>query len=377
MFENKLGVYRLGDLKFYSKLEAIEMHAKTGVHPHWDFNEAAFNCYDWKIEPTDSLPELYRQRAQQLRDQYDYIVLCYSGGADSDNVLRSFVDNDIRIDEVVSMINVNATGDRDSWLNEEIYKTAMPSVSELQAKQNFQYRVVDLTSLQVDYFAQQSNRYDWIYEMSMSWTPNNVSRQNWHRNIPEWANIIDSGKKLCILYGLDKPRLSHINGKFCVRFLDVVDVAATATSMSGQQPYTNELFYWTPDLPKLIIKQAHIIKRYLQGDITKLSDVSLHKSDVVFKEYQGKKYWLSHAGLHRLIYHSWQENKIVCGKPASAMFSDRDHWFFNIQQEHSVKKVWSMGIEKLWQTLPDYWKNDPSNISQGVKLCTSPSYFIE
>jgi hypothetical protein len=35
-------VYRLGDLKFYSKLEAIEMHAKTGVHLHWDFNEAAF-----------------------------------------------------------------------------------------------------------------------------------------------------------------------------------------------------------------------------------------------------------------------------------------------------------------------------------------------
>ena len=137
MFENKLGIYRVGDLATYSKLEAIELHVKTGIHPQWDFNDAVFSSYNWTKEPTESILELYRQRAQQLRDQYDYIVLCYSGGADSDNVLRSFVDNDIRIDEVVSMINVNATGDRDSWLNEEIYKTAMPSVSELQAKQNF------------------------------------------------------------------------------------------------------------------------------------------------------------------------------------------------------------------------------------------------
>ena len=42
-YQDKLGVYRVGDFKFYSKLEAIEMHAKTGIHPHWDFNEAVFS----------------------------------------------------------------------------------------------------------------------------------------------------------------------------------------------------------------------------------------------------------------------------------------------------------------------------------------------
>jgi hypothetical protein len=153
-YPDKLGYYCVGDAKFYSKLEAIEHMTKTGSHLHWNFNEAVFSAYDWKSEPAESLGELYRRRAQQLRDQYDYVVLCYSGGSDSDNILHSFVDNDIRIDEVVSMINVEATGDRDSWLNEEIYKTAAPIVEELQKRQNFRYRVVDLTPMQIDFFSQ-------------------------------------------------------------------------------------------------------------------------------------------------------------------------------------------------------------------------------
>jgi hypothetical protein len=378
-YPDKLGCYRVGDTKFYSKLEAIEHMQKTGVHLHWDFNEAVFSAYNWTQEPTESLSELYRKRAQQLRDQYDYIVLCYSGGADSDNVLHSFVDNDIRIDEVVSMINVEATGDRDSWLNEEIYKTAAPIVAELQKKQNFRYRVVDLTPMQIDFFSHTDNRFDWIYKVTMSWTPNRVSRENWAMRIPEWASLIDSGRKVCLLYGMDKPIISHVNGKFCVKFLDIIDVAATVNSRAGLQPYTDELFYWTPDLPKITIKQAHIVKRYLQGDISQRPYVSLVASDnnSVFKQYQGKTHWLSRDGISSLIYPKWQPGRVVCPKSPSPMFSERDSWFFDLQQEHPVRKVWAMGMDKLWKSLPDYWKNNPQDITRGVKLCISPNYFIE
>lgn len=377
MYQDRLGCYRVGDLKFYSKLEAIEHMQKTNVHLHWDFNDAVFSCYDWTIEPKESLKELYRRRAQQIRNSYDYIILCYSGGPDSSNVLDSFISNDIKIDEVVSMINVQATGDRNSWLNEEIYKTAMPAISELQKRQNFNYRVVDLTPIQIDYFGNERNRFDWIYKMTMSWSPNNVGRENWVMKIKEWADLIETGKKVCVLYGLDKPRIAHVDGKFCVRFLDVLDVAATADSRAGLQPYTDELFYWTPDLPEIVIKQAHIIKKYLQGDITKLPDVSLDKSDVVYKEYQGKTYWLSFDGLHRLIYPNWVPGLVVCPKASSAMFSPRDTWFFNMQDQHPIRKVWEQGMQKLWATLPEYWKNNSSDIYKGIKLCVSSNYFIE
>jgi hypothetical protein len=376
-YPDPLGVYRIGNLKFYSKLEAIEFSTRTGQPIHWDFNEAVFSSYDWTKEPSESLSELYRQRAQQLRDRYDYIVLSYSGGSDSDNILHSFIDNDIKIDEVVSQINVQGTGDRNSWLNEEIYKTAIPAVSELQKKQNFKYRLVDLTPIELDFFSTTENRYDWIYQMSMSWTPNNVSRKNWPARIAEWRTIIDSGKKLCIVCGIDKPRIAHIDGKFCVRFSDLIDVAATANSAAGNQDYSDELFYWTPDLPQLVIKQAHVIKNYFKGDIPSLPDVGLDKSDVAFCEYQGSKYWLSRDGMSRLMYPTWTPGSVVCGKPPSMLFSNRDTWFFAMQEQHPAKQAWAMGVDKLWKTLPNYWKNSPKEITKGVKLCISPNYWLD
>jgi len=276
------------------------------------------------------------------------------------------------------MINYDATGDKNSWLNEEIFKTATPNVSELQnTYQKFHYRVVDLTGIQLDYFGKLTNKFDWIYETNSSWTPNNVSRKDWVMNIKDWSKIIESGKKLCVLYGLDKPRISHVNGKFSMRFLDLVDVAATVKSLSGKQYYTDELFYWTPDLPEIVIKQAHIIKNYLNGNVNMLPMVTRQKTDLAFKEYKGCKYWLTSDGLHSLIYPYWAAGKIVCGKSPSIVFSNRDEWFFNLQQEHVIKKNWITGLDHLWKTLPDYWKNDISTINKGIKGCWSKDYYLE
>jgi hypothetical protein len=130
-YQDKMGVYRVGDLSFHSKLEAIEMHAKTGIHPHWDFNEAVFSSYDWTKEPDASILELYRQRAQQLRDQYDYVILNYSSGADSQTVLDAFINNDIKLDEVVSFVNYRATADNNNVQNKEIVEVAIPTIKRL------------------------------------------------------------------------------------------------------------------------------------------------------------------------------------------------------------------------------------------------------
>jgi hypothetical protein len=92
--KDQFGYYTIGNLKTYSKIEAIELHTKTGTHPQWHFNDEIFSMHDWRVEPTASLEELYAIRARQIRDKYDYIVLFFSGGADSENMLRTFLRND-------------------------------------------------------------------------------------------------------------------------------------------------------------------------------------------------------------------------------------------------------------------------------------------
>ena len=63
---DQFGFYRVGDLKFYSKLEAAQAHERLGLPMRWDFNEAVYSSYDWRVEPTETIEELYRQRGKDL-----------------------------------------------------------------------------------------------------------------------------------------------------------------------------------------------------------------------------------------------------------------------------------------------------------------------
>jgi hypothetical protein len=375
---NKLGCYRVGDLCTHSKLEAIELHTKTGIHPHWDFNEAVFSSYNWTVEPAKPILELYKERAQQLRDQYDYIVLMYSGGADSTTVLESFVNNDIKIDEVASYINYNATGDKENWLNSEIFNVSVPTIDRIKESHPYiKYRMIDLTELTVDTFKKDSTKFDWIYSVNMFLNPNAASREDLPLKIKEWADIIHSGKKLCVLWALDKPRVLHQNGQYVFSFIDFIDNGPTVKSIAGLQPYTDELFYWTPDKPEILIKQGHLIKNYLSRyDVTTLPFVSTAKSDLAFREVNGKKYWLSNHGVHQLIYPQWDIDTFTVGKPNSIVFTPRDTWFYNIEKENDIKKNWKTGLDKLWATVPDYWKNDVNDISHGLKASLSKEYIL-
>ena len=97
----KLGYYQVGGDKYFSKPLALIEGTKRNIHPEWQFNKKHFGQFTWSQEPKLSLRELYRNRAQQLRDKYDYLKLEFSGGGDSATVLYSFVNNGIHLDEVI------------------------------------------------------------------------------------------------------------------------------------------------------------------------------------------------------------------------------------------------------------------------------------
>jgi hypothetical protein len=375
LLSDKLGYYRVGDLKFYSKLEAIEAMQKTGIHLHWDFNETAFSCYDWTVEPTETISELYKQRAEQLRAQYDYIVLFWSGGADSETVLRSFLDNDIKMDEIVTYSNYDASKNKMDFMNGELFYRTIPKAEKLKYDYPWmKFRILEVSEMTNDSFV--DNKFDWIYNMNMFFTPNHVARIDMHKKVKEWADIIDSGKKLCVLWGHDKPRILHENDKFSLRFIDLVDNGPNVDSISGKNPYTDELFYWTPDLPKLVIKQAHIVMKFLKQTHSS-PFISKAKSDIAYIVRNGEKHWLSSEGLHNIIYPNWRPEGLDSGKPASILLSPRDNWFFNSDSLNQSKDIWSMGIDKLFKTIPDYWKNDPHDFSKGLKACWSKDYYLE
>jgi len=375
-YPDRLGCYRVGDLKFYSKLEAIEMHTRTGIHPHWDFNEAAFSSYDWSVEPQDSLLELYRQRAQQLRDKYDYIVLIYSGGADSETILQSFLYNDIKLDEVASYVNYAGTGSKTSFMNEEIFGNAIPRLERLKEKYTWlKHRVIEMRDLQIEHFKNEKIKFSWIYSMNTFFDSNCVAREELALKIKDWADIINQGKKLCLVWGFDKPRLLNENDRYSMRFIDILDSGPTVKSFAGELPYSDELFYWSPDLPQIVIKQGHMVKNYLENNYASSPFITTTRTDLAYKKVNGTRYWLNKDGLHAIIYPNY-ELALTAAKPANTVVTERDIWFYSMEQSNDALLTWKMGVNKLWQVLPDYWKNDTDDYMKGLKLCWSKDYYL-
>ena len=82
------GYFKVGKDIFFSKIDAILHASKTNADVTFHFHDDVYGSVDWTRPLHVPLDVLYRQRAQQLRDKYDYLVLHYSAGSDSHNILR-------------------------------------------------------------------------------------------------------------------------------------------------------------------------------------------------------------------------------------------------------------------------------------------------
>ena len=68
---HKYGFYKVGEEKIRSKVLAFLRASETNQSVHWNFNEDVFEKLNWGVEPTESLDQLYAERARQLRQEYD------------------------------------------------------------------------------------------------------------------------------------------------------------------------------------------------------------------------------------------------------------------------------------------------------------------
>jgi hypothetical protein len=377
--QDKFGFYQVGEFRTYSKFEATEQHTKTNQPITWNFNQEVYSAHDWTQEPTETLSELYRQRAQELRDQYDYLVLWYSGGADSANILETFLHHNIKLDEVASYINHDATGSKTDFLNGEIFHVAAPTVERAKQQQPWlQHTVLDLSQLTMDFFLEESTKFDWIYQVNGYVNPNTAARRDIKLKVPHWVKMFDSGKRVGFIYGTDKPRVAGINGKYYFKFVDMVDNTVNVNSQTENRPWEfNELFYWAPDHPNIVIKQGHVVKNYFKSakPNTEFIVGDPHMAGTSYATINKKIHWLTPSGMHTLIYPWWYPVPYQV-KPPSVMFSPRDHWFFNLSDSDPAKTAWRIGLEHCWKITPDALKKEVNNITKGFKNISSVPYYL-
>lgn len=377
---DRFGFYQCGDFKTYSKLEAIEQEASTGHPLKWNFNDEVFSSYDWTVEPVESLNELYRQRAQQLRDNYDYIVLVYSSGADSDNILTTFVDNDIKIDELLLLTNDVGTKDKENGFNKEIYDVAIPRAEEAQVKQpGLKYRVMDIVPSTLDHFSEKKLNLDYVYTTNGYLSPGHLGKNKMRDYVPEWQRMLTAGKRVVFVWGTDKPIVRGLNGSYYFTCRDMGGNAVTAAQQMENVPgFFDEFFYWSPDAVPLLIKQGHVIKNYLKSATSTSPFVTVEHTDIPYfrralnaGKFENKQiYTLTFDGIRAIIYPNWRDN-VYTVKTGVIVLSLRDDWLYDMPDSDDLKHLIKTGFHGVWQHLPDKWKLDVNNPLKGFKYCYS------
>lgn len=91
--------YTVGDKTILHKAQAVKECIET-KHPINFHAPQQYETFDMSIVPDESFVNLLIAEAKHLRNKYKHIKLNYSGGLDSNLILKIFTDNDIKIDEV-------------------------------------------------------------------------------------------------------------------------------------------------------------------------------------------------------------------------------------------------------------------------------------
>jgi hypothetical protein len=374
LFKNdpfKHGFYEVNGHKTFSKMEAVELEQRFGVHSQWNFNQSVFGKENWLEEPTLDLSRMYRMRARQIRESYDYCVLFYSGGSDSNNILSYWLQEGLKLDEIATMWNLEGSKDKESYMNAEINHVVFDRVQKLKDQGlDFKFRLIDITRDTIDGIMNAGE--DYIYLLNNHFTVNHIAKNNFRDKIKDYADLIAQGKSVCFVWGIEKPQIFPDGDRHYLQFFDMMDNCVSPYAQARiKQGWYDELFYWTPDMPELVIKQAHALLEFTE---------TCHMPEF----YQDKpnrygynrtlKQYVTSAAAKLILYPSWDPNTYCNGKPSNMVFSERDDWFWNGNSDQ-VTMMKSLA-DRFFTKIGSYWINDGVNPRSGIKCHCSPRYYL-
>jgi hypothetical protein len=345
------GYYSIGEKIFWDKASALLSGSELG-HKYsdlkWCFNDEAFSKFNWQDEPPGSIRDYYHIRAKQLREKYDYLILNLSGGSDSTTVLYSFIQQGLFIDEVV--VCHSTRGQKAEASNLNFHSSNEFSEFEYAAKPLLKWlsKVSPKTIITIRDFSEDVLESDTYDENFIHWTgdfitPGCIVRYSHASNIDHLRNF-DKGKQVGIIFGIDKPRVVLHNGMIYTFFVDrAVHVAIPSLVNNGFTNTQVELFFWSPELPQLVIKQAHIVKKWFElphnQRLSYMLDSRWQVSPANRTTYE--------ATIKGVIYPDYDLTTFQTNKPVTAMFQEWDNWMHDYKDSAGYK-TFMRGIEHIY-----------------------------
>lgn len=261
------GYYKVNGEIIENKVHALIKASSLQCTVSWWYYDEIFEAASQNYKHRISLTELYRQRAQQLRDSYDYLILNYSGGSDSHNVLQTFLRNNIKLDAIYVQWPESLM-DKGLYTPNAVDKSNANFHSEwdLVLKKDLEWigknypdiviEIGDWTKTITENFYT-----DDLFNENVTNLPSIARAQKQHtfsRQESIWAN---KGKKVASIYGVDKTPIVKLNGKWNWYLMDTAMMARA----NPDNPNGTEYFYHTPNFPLIPIEQGIALKNWFQS----------------------------------------------------------------------------------------------------------------
>lgn len=330
--------------KFNSKVETIKYARNTGLKPRFYFYDHIYDKLDWTIEPPHTLDYYYREQAHRIRDNYDYVILAYSGGYDSTNILETFHFNNIRLDKIITVgaLSQDSQSGIDDNHNGELYHNVFPYVKELGLESITQ--VIDytiffdkLTNFSISHY----NEY-WVDEIGAWFSPHHWFWRDIEKYIvpPEWKD-----KSVALIFGKDKPSLFYspkgrsqvpVNNSFMYNGFQFRDTPVYDYGDTGRlnESLTRINFYWDPFNPEILLKQLHLLKNVYSRNVT------------VNYDYTMGVQTLSGIDINSIVYNLRKPLLFKSPKSKDNILSLRDS-YLKEKQNSDIYSFYKLGIQRV------------------------------
>jgi hypothetical protein len=373
-FNERLGIYHVNNQKYHNAFDALKEAKKQNTNIRWDFNDSTFSQIKWNEPINISLDELYRMRLFQLRNEYDHLILFFSGGRDSMNILNTAIKNKILIDEIVMFypfefakhFNKNDVSADNNF--SEIEYSAKPflqkNLNDLDPRTKIRY--IDLAHDNIKMFLND----DWIEKVPPNQAISLANRTTSVFFDPGVVDLAMRGKHVALIYGVDKPRIAYNGGNYYATFIDMPFFSASRPNIKDKSEMFDkfifyEAFYWTPYLPELAVKQAQVA---LAGINSNSEYKILFRKDNTYELAQ-----LKEKILCDFIY-SDRENPWQTRKPDARLDKKINQWFSYLAPEKARINL----IEGIKSVIPLYDMNHfiDGKITKGKKVSRSKPYYL-
>jgi hypothetical protein len=331
-YDLKTGYWKVNDKFFFHKADCLRYASKIkDYNVTFHYFDNVFKTIDWKVEPTQSLQQLYKERAQQLRDKYKYLVLAFSGGADSTNVLEAFINNGIKLDEVVSYYPVKQVELLQNQFNPNDRSSKNLMFEWLMAaKPKLDWLAKNHPDIKITIKDNSDEVIDNIIDCKLESLTQSGAIMN-----PNLANMFKMNAEVnedsCIIHGHDKPQITVdiSTNQFYVFFHDFSMIHGRRGNRSFKQiEPTVEYFYYTPDFPLLTVKQTLEMKRAVLA----LHNSDTRRNDLLLKRPLNpnfRKVDANHPYIVTTLYPTWNTLTYQVAKPKNVIYADHASYIWD------------------------------------------------